>query len=222
MTSVNLIPMAKRRKQLAARRRCAWAHGLRTFAVFAAGVSIVGQLPTQTDATNVDRTALARVERRVESADREREQVRGMLVEARMRVETSKAVGHHPDWSVVLELLTRTRVSGADAGIDAVLHSVDISSKKDEPSQKPQGTDKPAVQKPAKETHVVRVVGLSPTPARVYRYVLGLEKLGVFDEATVRDTRPEKLGDLSVTRFELELVLTGPARDETVVTGGGR
>lgn len=220
MTSVNLIPAMMRQKQMAARRRSAWARGLRAYAVLAAGIALIGQLPTRTDATVVDRTAVFRAERRMENAQRGREQIKGMLAEAKNRLETSKAVGHHPDWSVVLELLTRSRLDGADGEIDAVLQSVDIAAMKPEAVTRPAGSDKPAERKPTTEKYVVRVVGLSPTPARVYRYVLRLEKLGVFDGATVRDTRAEQLSDLLATRFELELVLSGATAAAAAQAGG--
>ncbi|MBY0313310.1 MAG: hypothetical protein K2W85_14675 [Phycisphaerales bacterium] len=221
MTSVNLIPQQTRQKQAAARRRSAWARGLRAYAVLAAGVALIGQLPTRTEATAVDHTGIARAERRMENAARGREQVRAMLAEARSRLETSKAVGHHPDWSVVLELLTRSRVEGTHGEIDAVLQSVEILPVKQEPAARPAGSDTPRTpaRKPTVEKYSVRVVGFSPTPARVYRYVLRLEQLGVFDGATVRDTRAEKMGDLSATRFELDIVLSGAMAETSTQTG---
>lgn len=221
MTSVNLIPLQTRQKQAAARRRSAWARGLRTYAVLVTGIALIGQLPTRTEATAVDRTGVARAERRMENAAHGREQVRAMLAEARNRLETSKAVGHHPDWSVVLELLTRSRVEGTDGEIDAVLQSVEISPVKQEPAARNAASDTPTTpaRKPKVEKYAVRVVGFSPTPARVYRYVLRLEQLGVFDSATVRDTRAEKLSDLSATRFELDLMLSGAMAETTTQTG---
>lgn len=220
MTGVNLIPAAVRAQQLRKRSKSAWVRGLRIYAIVALGVALVGQIPARSDADDVNHAAFDRATRRMEITTRGREQIRGLLAEAKARVEMGNAVGRHPDWSAVLEALAHARVGNEPGTLDAVLQNVYIEATPIEPA-KSTASEKTATPKiPTAERFTLRVVGLSPTPARAYEYVLRLEKLGVFDTAAVRDTKPERLGDTTVTRFELELVMVGGTPEAARQKGG--
>ncbi len=220
MSAVNLIPRRVRERQVRTRRRRTWKRGLTAYAVLVTGLALIGQLPGESLGADRTDAIKERAQRRLDAATRAREQVDALLKDARGRVETARVIGNHPDWSIILKMLTTSRIGDSPEDVDAVLHSVEIAPVAPEPPAKPgSGAEKPAERRSAVERYVIRVVGYAPTPARVYEYVLRLERLGVFDSVAARDTRSERVGEALTPRFELELAISGTAHGAARKTG---
>lgn len=169
---VNLLPAPRR---IARRRRArvrAWSWIGAAYLLAVAGASAAFVLTTHEGGPRVADVdeAVARVAaRRIEVAALEKE-----LTAATRNWEAARAVGHHPDWSVLLGLLARAREG------EVVLERCELRA--DVPSARAQP-------QPGRRQYTLSVDGIARSQRAVPAYVLGLERLGVFESVTIIETR---------------------------------
>ncbi len=219
MIRVNLIPAHRRARQQARRRRAVWFKYLRGYTVLLAVGCGLAFLPARADAPSLE-SSIARIDRRVESKTKELDEIRRQSNALGKQLDLARAVGEHPDWSSLLGAVARCR------GDLAVLESVDLAVLKDDKRDKPAGASptpgspapgSPAPGSPApgkgarpavREAIVVKLVGISASPAACVRFASALEQLDIFDRVLVKDTRSHALGRMSATHFEIEATLS--------------
>lgn len=202
MNRLNLLPPAIVSRQAAERTRRAWSYALRWYAGALALVVLLAQFPAGAD----DRTFLPdieRVSRRIETSTKSAESLSTSIAAARKKIEASRAVGDHPDWSVVLKLFESSR-----QGHGIVLQTLAISTEQVVTAPPPK--DAKTKQAPDTEQARVMLVGLADAPAQVLAYVQKLESVQLFDRVTLKDTKPQPFGDVEAVRFELELFMSAP------------
>ena len=204
MMSVNLIPRAKRLRQQARRRREQWIRFLRFYAIVLAGGCALALLPAHAALPSLD-SSIARIDRRIETTTKALDQARRQLGALGTQLDLARAVGEHPDWSILLGAIARARAD------DAVLESFDLTlARVDDKSSKSDAAKPPAPNaKPLqRDIVVVKLTGLCSSPASCFQFAHALEQLELFERVVVKDTRSQPLGAMPATRFEIEAIAT--------------
>jgi Tfp pilus assembly protein PilN len=192
---VNLLPASR----LAAIRRRSrirlWilVVGVYVLALFGGwGVMRAHAVPAPKAAKDLDEVA-----GQIDSRRKELASLRKELGTVQRALEASRAVGQHPDWSVLLLLL-------ADAGSgEVVLSRCDLQVR-----PAPQGSDALGA-----EGYVLSLAGMAPSQDVVFQYALSLETLGVFETVQLIGTRAGEIPALGgagpgLVSFEMSCVLS--------------
>ncbi len=198
MISVNLIPKPRRERQEARRRREAWIRFLRFYSIVLAVGCALAMLPAHAAPPSLE-SSIARLDRRIEVTTKALDESGKQLSALSRKLDLARAVGDHPDWSILLAAIARARAD------DALLESFDLSiikveEKPAKEAAKPAPNAKPIV----REIVVVKLTGLCTSPAGCFQFAHTLEQLDLFDRVVVKDTRSQALGALPVTHFEIE------------------
>jgi hypothetical protein len=120
MTAIDLTPMSIAKTLNGRRRARAWSLGLSSYALaLAVGLgAVMLSAPTSEGV----RAKVARVQTDVDGARRELAQVSGEMTRLQRELDAARAVGEHPDWSIVLGL-----IAGVQQGREAVLEHVRLA-----------------------------------------------------------------------------------------------
>ncbi len=199
MSHVNLIPAARRAKQLAARRHAAWGYALRVYAILLAVPCALTLVPASADAPSLD-SSIARVDRRVESRTKDFDALRLETALLNKKLNIARSVGEHPDWSALLATIARS------ASNLAVIESLDLSITKEPYSDKPPAGSSPTPppRHAPRDIITFKLTGLAASPAGCIKFASALEKLNLFDRVLVKDTHPHELGHMPATHFDIE------------------
>jgi hypothetical protein len=187
MIAVNLVP-ADRRRARARRvriRRWLWAGGMYGLAL--AGAFLWAQYRLGIRPDSVD-ARLTEVATEIQSAEQLVEALRAKFALTQKELAATRAVTDHPDWSVLLGL-----VSGARAG-EIVLDSCELT---------------PTDTKPGAAIHryTLRLGGFGRHQVDIPNFVLRLEQMGLFERVTMLDSRARTDGDVEVFAFRIECSL---------------
>lgn len=192
-------------QSLGVRRRArAWSLGLSAYAAVAAlglGGVILG-----TPRTQDLRAKVARVEMDVDTARKDLAQVSGEMTRLQRELDAARAVGEHPDWSIVLSLVAK-----AQRGRQVMLEHVSLAPVLTKAAPAAPGKRKRQEVKeqdpPVPIGYEVLLSGLAKTELDASRFALGLEKVGAFDRVTLVSTRAREVDDASYTAFEIRVEL---------------
>lgn len=193
MMSVNLIPPARRqakRRQLRLRR---WTVICAIYAGIVAGVCGVSFAVWPREQFNAHqqlRTESARLER----AKRDIGQLEGQLAQVRSELAANEAVGRHPDWSILLELVGRS----ADARL--LLRALRLETLEAGDRGGRRGRDDASA---TRAGYLLEIDGAGMTQAAVSRFVLSLEQAGLFDTVVLEGTRRETIHKTPAVVFDL-------------------
>lgn len=194
--SYNLIPAA--RVAMAARRRRtrAWAIGLSVYATLAvSGAALSSSAPGESDAAA--RAALAEADQRLAAAERRSKVARAATAADARRIEAARAVAEHPDWSRVLRA-----VSGLCAD-RIVLEKLELSPVPAAPVPITSRASAPPMSA-LPSSYTLVVAGVASGPVQVSEFVLGLERLGVFDSVAQREVRGGTTRGRETVTFRVE------------------
>ncbi|MBY0261074.1 MAG: hypothetical protein K2Q20_01935 [Phycisphaerales bacterium] len=209
MIPVNLLPAPRVARRAHAARIRAWSLGLSVYAALIAVAAIIAHLPSHGPSPRLQ-AELARLDQAAARSETDRTRLLTVINTQTRRLDAARAVGEHPDWSVLLTSIASARESRA------VLEQIELKRDTVSATPKPDPAVKPA--KPARAmlrtTYTLIVTGHAATPGAVFEYARALEGLRVFDEVVVKDTRNASLGQLPTTRFELRAVVAEPARPQ--------
>lgn len=183
MIALNLIPPSQRTKLLEAGIVRAWVvagvcglTGLGAwFGVLQAG-RVSDEMLHQQMTTAQSRLALVRAD--ASGVARERVQLDN-------RIQAARAVGYHPQWAVLLQLLNQHREPGL------TLLRVGVAEREDQPMAHASrgATSKPAKEKPlGGVTYEVTLRGLAQSMRAVNDYAVSLEETGVFTSVRTTET----------------------------------
>jgi hypothetical protein len=139
---------------------------------------------------------------RIEKAHQAIEDAQRELATAERTLKANRAVGNQPDWSLLLALLAR------NLGDQVVLSQCEL--KPDVPGEAAVGaagaSDQP---RPARGGFILKLAGYGETQPDVSRFVLNLERAGLFDQVRLVRTSSRAFLSASAIAFELECGLGG-------------
>lgn len=210
MNSVNLLPGA-RKCRLAARSR------VRTWSIIGAvyGVGLLAAAPllgpdVSSAAAETDR-ALAEARQRLETAEARLKELRPKLLEVQGDIDATRSVTEHPDWSILIDLVSRLRQD------DAVLDAVEISGPRPmgAGSAAPPGSPAPKASAPARpgapELFTLTLSGAARTPSAVAQLAIRLEQTGLFTRVQIAETAPTDSHGAPATAFRIRCEAQPPA-----------
>jgi len=212
MNGVNLIPARRLARAGAARRKRAWWRFIRVYLILAALGAGGALVPVYAAGPSLD-GEIARMNKRIEMATQKRDEIQKKNTTLAQKVGAAKAVGEHPDWSLVLDTVSRLRAG------DIALESAELSIQKQDVPTKP-GAPAPgpatanhtqnAPKTKPQETFVLRVAGYSSAPGGVLSFIQRLEGLNLFERVSLKNTHAQALGQMPATHFEIEMLLPNP------------
>jgi hypothetical protein len=203
---INLIPIERRVAAAKRRRIRLWS----TIAGAYAGAVLIGCLvanaPLASHSPQVQ-ADLERLAQRTERANTEKARIEAQLTQQRRQLETARAVGEHPDWSILLDAIARAKAERAS--LDSVTLTSRLVEAKAAPAAPPSadaasGTPAPKPKPTPTTNYTLRLTGFVVGPGEVFEFARAIEQLSVFDDVRVKDSRSAPLGAMAATRFEIE------------------
>lgn len=194
--AANLIPAPRRVARLARVRVRAWSAGCSALVVaLVAGYLSLSSVESG-DRARLER-AVAVVGRRADRLEREVSEAKARNGDLARRLATTRAMVDHPDWSVLLDLLTGAR--GRELMLERV--TLNASAPPGQPRTPAAGAG------PAAESYVVRISGLGASQGDVMNYVAALASTGLFDSVKPPETRRRTVLNRELVGFEIECEL---------------
>lgn len=201
MIQFNLMPPARIHRVLRRRRACLWT-GTFALAMFGAVGAVVASATQVRSAQWAQLDAdIARAQARAEAARTEARDSELAYTQAQRRIEAARAVGEHPDWSLLLRLLAVLR------GDSVVIESITIAPA-DVPdrARAPGGTPSPA-RTPGQGAYSIRMSGVAPSAWAVTQFALRLEESRVFVRVQQGDIQPRAVRGSDVRWFRIDAVI---------------
>lgn len=218
MININLIPIARIERRARQRRIAAWTAGLTVYASVVAVGALAIHAPADEGIMRM-RSQTQNALAEADNAQSQRAETMKTVSDLARRLEASRTIGVHPDWSVLIRSISSLR------GDSVVLASIEITESEE---FKPVAS-KPAAQTPAaaagtpadaakqakaaqearekKVAYTVRLTGMGAKYLDVMAFVRKLEKDLPLQEITVVDTRAMTAGEGELTSFELRAKL---------------
>jgi len=207
VNGINLIPAPRRRSQVAQTHLRRWVAGW----VFSGLALLVGCLLIRATWGGA-RSALAedidKAARTISVSNRQVDILRRRLADARWKLESGRAVGQQPDWSILLALLA------GSLGDDVVLERCQLAPADPLPTGGSADAETPDTDAMASGRYVFEIDGLSRSQLAVSRFVLRLEKTGLFDQIRLIKTTRRTFLDQKAVAFRLECLLQGTSAPE--------
>jgi len=182
----DLMPQHRRAERRARTRARRWTAACIVYGLLALSGSAGARLVAVENYVSND-AALEVAKQRRAAAEREVTGLREIIRRTELSLERARAVGRHPDWSVLLELFDGL------TGPDIMLSSIDIH-----PNETRGGFR-------------VTVEGLGVSQSAVARFVVDLEQTGIFTEERLLETRRVRPLGVDGVAFGVEaLIGAGP------------
>ncbi|MCC6322036.1 MAG: hypothetical protein IT438_11445 [Phycisphaerales bacterium] len=209
--AMNFIPQSRREAAAIRRRMIRWG-GVAASAALAVAVGcLVSRSLGGDERSRLDEES-DRVTERLSRADASLRSLRKQVLEANQRLEASKTIGVHPDWSELLRTLAALR------GEDVMLTSIDVQSKDlteaaptvADPAPKAAADTKTKNKARArrKESYTLQVRGRALSQMGVLEFVKRIEDLGLMAQVSPPQTRAEPHLGVSGVWFEMECRLS--------------
>ena len=208
MTAIDLTPVSMARTLGGRRRARAWSMGLSAYAlVLAAALGVVLAAAPRSEGV---RAKVARVQAEVDGARRDLAVVSGEMTRLQRELDAARAVGDHPDWSIVLGLIAGVK-QGRDVVLEHALLTPVLPAAPQATGAKRRKTPTKA-QDPAVPTgYQIMLSGLARTELDASKFALGLEQVGAFDRVTLVSTRARPIESATYTAFEIRIELNDAA-----------
>jgi hypothetical protein len=202
MTAVDLTPVSIATALSGRRRARAWTLGVSGYA--AVLVAALGTFVMATPRSEGVRARVERVQGEVEQGRKDLALVSGELTRLQRELDAARAVGEHPDWSIMLGL-----VAGVREGRDVVLEHARLTPVMPPPVPQQANRRRRAEVKvqdpPVPVGYQVVLSGLSRTELDASKFALGLEDVGAFDRVTLVSTRARPIDGVTFTAFEIRI-----------------
>lgn len=199
MTSFNLIPGHRREARRRQRRTRAWAIGCAAYATVLLGAYVLSRAtwsgPDSALAGDLVETAA-----QTEQQSRQVLILRGQIQKARLTLESNRAVGDQPDWSVVLALLAR------NLDDDLVLKRCKLQP---EVVRKAAGSPQHAAGAQANEPErfTLEISGFGRSQKAISQFALRLERTNLFQKVTLVQTNREPFVTGRAMAFQIRCLL---------------
>lgn len=215
MDAINLIPMHRRQAQRRRRRIRFWSAIGCGYVVLLVAASIGAHVVWGHADRQVGRK-LSDVRGQVQQTRSKIEKLHPQLAEANMQLKASRAVAVQPDWSVLLALLADKRGQRITL-TKCVLSPTDPPRRKQangSDAQAPGPDNPPPGQKgqsdrPDREAMHFRIeiAGLGESQQAVSRFVLRLERTGLFNRVRLLETGRAEFNGRPVVSFRLDCTI---------------
>ena len=197
MQSRNLIPSHRLEADRRRRRLKAWGVGISGYAAALVVVYVVSLC-----AWGVDAEALARrrdaTAQRVQQIHRQIQRAQADLAEVRRSLEANEAIGGHPDWSLLLLLLTHKMNDGV------VLRQCRLT---------PRDAEGPPSGDPTAGGWRLEMSGFGREVTAVSQFALDLDQTGLFHEVRLLKTVRQPFLAGQATHFQIRCGLGAPAEE---------
>lgn len=201
MIAVNLMPRDRLCRARRGDRVRTWTLVLVVYSVLVGGVMLIASRVMSDD----DRVLLTRIERLSDESALLEQAVSRLKVElsaTSSALSAARAIGEHPDWSVLLAKV------GSIRGDSVVLDEVEIAAR-----AIPGGSGAAAARPSA---YTLRLAGVADEHRAVTQLALRLESLSIFDKVAIIDTRMQETDKGGMVGFKIECDMSDSGR------GGGR
>ncbi len=196
MTTFNLIPApyaARLHERTVVRW---WSLGAAACGMLLTAVAVVSTVTSPRDTDHIiDRMTEASA--RADAATKQTTRWRIEAARSARELAARRAVGEHPDWSLLL-----TRLA-AELGDTIVLERCDLTASQVAPPATKAGEP----QGPTVKRYTIDVAGLGPTQSQVLRFVSAIESWKVFDKVTLEESRARSIGGVEGLAFRVRLRL---------------
>lgn len=178
MSGINLIPAHRIRQRQAVTRVRRWAMVAPGCGALLLAAILINAASWDTN-TATAAAALSEVEQKIKEADASIVRQKRELREQQAVLRANRAVGEQPDWGLLLALLA------SRLGDDAVLSGCSVEPAAPDPGAK--APIKSEAGRPSKLRLTIK--GQSRTQEAASRFVIDLERTGVFDRVTLVETK---------------------------------
>ncbi|TSA40288.1 hypothetical protein D4Q85_00010 [bacterium] len=196
MTAFNLIPSPHLAKHHERTVRRWWIAGVAACVLTSAILTaiVITTAPADTDRTT---ERIAEAATRADAATKKATRWRVEAARSARELTARRAVGEHPDWSLLLARLASQR------GDSIVLETCDVSASVIFAPVVKAGEDA----SPPVRRYTITVAGLGPTQSHVLQYVSAIEGWRVFDKVTLEESRARTIGTQEGHSFRLRMTL---------------
>lgn len=205
--AANLIPAPRRRARAARARVRVWGA-----ACTALALALMGAFASLSSIESGDQErlelALARGARTADNLERDVASAKARNGDLSRKLAITKAMVDHPDWSVLLSLVSSTRPR------QVMLERVALKA-----AEAPKDA-KGVRGGPPLESYVVRIGGLAGSQSDVMNYVGALERTGMFDSVRPPETRSREVVNRELVGFDIECTISARALESAGKDGG--
>jgi len=203
VNQVNLIP-ARRREARALRKRLRlWGavlgvYGSVALAGYFACWAFAGESPSPRQ------RALRHLRGDIQATGRELRRTRMQIGQELLKLQAQRAVGRHPDWSILLAAISST------VGNEIVLERCALSPVEKKDSEDDASSSSSRAKGRATEAEPrfrLDVDGIAKSPPTVSQYILRLEQMRLFDRVRLVKTNRRQFLDTEAVGFHVECVL---------------
>lgn len=212
MIAVNLIPMARRLAAARRRRIRRWGivGGFYAVVLACAYGSVV--LPGSVGSATLD-ARIRDVASQAADSEAQTKKVQAEYEAVQSRLRAVRRVTGHPDWSVLLGLISRAR-EGQVVFEVCELEPLAASPAKTapKPADAAPGGTAPTSPAPAPSgtRYVLRLNGMATQQQEIPKFVLRLEALQLFENVTLLESQARQLDEAEVFAFRIECGLRDP------------
>lgn len=208
MTAIDLTPISISRALSSRRRARAWSLGLSSYALaLSVGLGVVVLSAPSGESV---RARVGRVQQDVDQGRRDLALVSGEMTRLQRELDGARAVGEHPDWSVVLGLIAGVQ-QGREVVLEHALLSPVLATTQGHPASRRRRPETRVQDPPVPMGYQVMLSGLARTELDASRFALGLEAVGAFDRVTLVSTRARPIESATYTAFEIRIELNDAA-----------
>ncbi len=174
MSSSNLMSAATRTRLLKHDRRHLWMGCLGGYFALLGVGAVLTAITLRAEVTVAPATVIT-AEQQAAKKDEKLSSIKAQLAAMQVKAATDKAIGQHPDWSILLGILAQARGE-----------TIDMSMVSIAPAVLPGGT-KRTTARPTR--YALRIGGLAADHASLTSFILRIEKLSIFDKVVLSDNR---------------------------------
>lgn len=195
MDRINLIPQARQHARRRRVRTRLWIGLALSYAVSAAGLSAVYRGASSSHDLASLLGELAAYEAELTQLDNQQNSLRPQLSEQTLILAAERSISDQPDWSLLL-----TYLAGEVLGDQVVLSGCELA-----PATPGQGTNEADAIDDAPLT--LTLTGYARTTPDVSRFILRLERVGLFDKVTLTRTNREPYLSGQAIAFEARCLM---------------
>lgn len=185
------------------------AYAVVVLAGYAACLALSEDLPQDS------RREIQDVEDQVETSSRAIRSLRAQIAAAQQALAIARAVGRHPDWSLLLTMLADS-LAGEIVLEHCLLEPVEAEppAPPAETEEESEADDEPPTTRAEPQAFRLELSGFAKSQTAVSGFILRLEKTGLFDEVRLVKTARQEFLEQKAVAFELECSLGGKERPE--------
>ncbi len=197
---VNLIPKDQLAGKIQTRRVRRWAVACLVY-VLMLGVVYAGGHLRWASGSDISDDETRGVTREIEDFNQKTEEIQREILALKIKIETHKAIGNQPDWSVLLAILSQVRED------DIVLKRCQLDLVGRKPMATPVSPQAAAAENDKNKRFVLNVYGLGRSQTAVSQFILRMERSGLFKRVMLIKTSKKRFLSGKAVAFQLSCTL---------------